>query len=92
MMFFNTTNIVVFLLSFFLSFHLFLQKEDKVDEKDRKWDPIELFIKNMLKPAQPGKPHTSELQERLLRECVREYPYRESNLLRQMVRFKNSSG
>ncbi|XP_034244556.1 ankyrin repeat and MYND domain-containing protein 2 [Thrips palmi] len=61
------------------------EKDDKVDEKDRKWDPIELFIKNMLKPAQPGKPHTTELQERLLRECVREYPYRESNLLRQMV-------
>lgn len=61
------------------------EEKTKEDDKDRKWDPIELFIKNMLKPAQPGKPHTSELQERFLRECVREYPYRESNLLRQMV-------
>ncbi|KAE8747688.1 hypothetical protein FOCC_FOCC005667 [Frankliniella occidentalis] len=62
-------------------------EEDKTkdEEKDKKWDPIELFVKSMLKPAQPGKPLTSELQDRFLRECIREYPYRESNLLRQMV-------
>lgn len=45
-------------------------------------DPIELFIKKMLKTSKGDVP---EYQENFIRECVREFPNRECTIFRQMV-------
>lgn len=55
--------------------------EDK--EEKAKTDPVELFIRALLKCSKSdGLP---EYQEAFLREVVREFPFRESTIFRQMV-------
>lgn len=58
------------------------KKEEKETEEDKKLDITELFIRKLLKPGKDGQ---LEFMDSFLRECVREFPYRESTLFRQMV-------
>jgi hypothetical protein len=66
------------------------QKERKKDvkeetEEEKRSDPMELFARKMLKCGRNGDGNTPEFQENFLRECVREFPYRECTMFRQMV-------
>ncbi|CAH1986466.1 unnamed protein product [Acanthoscelides obtectus] len=58
----------------------FKQKKEKAD--DKKIDVVELFIRNLLKPGKDGH---LESMDAFIKECIREFPYRESTLFRQMV-------
>ncbi|XP_053674817.1 ankyrin repeat and MYND domain-containing protein 2 [Anopheles nili] len=51
-------------------------------QQDVKSDFVELFAKRVLKPNKDG---TLEYLEALVRECVREFPFRECTIFRQMV-------
>uniref|UniRef100_A0AAG5D9K0 MYND-type domain-containing protein n=1 Tax=Anopheles atroparvus TaxID=41427 RepID=A0AAG5D9K0_ANOAO len=51
-------------------------------QQDAKSDFVELFAKRVLKPSKDG---TLDYLEALVRECVREFPYRECTIFRQMV-------
>jgi hypothetical protein len=66
------------------------QKERKKDvkedtEEEKRSDPMELFARKMLKCGRNGDGNAPEFQESFLRECVREFPYRECTIFRQMV-------
>ncbi|XP_055536162.1 ankyrin repeat and MYND domain-containing protein 2 [Wyeomyia smithii] len=50
--------------------------------KDQKTDFVELFAKRVLKP---GKDGSLEYIEATIRECVREFPFRECTIFRQVV-------
>lgn len=56
------------------------KKDDS--EEDKKLDVTELFTRKLLKPGKEGQ---LEFMDSFLKECVREFPYRESTLFRQMV-------
>ncbi|XP_049799785.1 ankyrin repeat and MYND domain-containing protein 2-like [Schistocerca nitens] len=67
------------------------QQERKKDEtkdseniEEKRSDPVELFARKMLKCGR-GDNGSPEFQESFLRECVREFPYRECTVFRQMV-------
>lgn len=55
---------------------------EKTSEEDKKSDPIELFAKKLLKT---GKDGSYDYMDSFLREAVREFPYRECTIFRQMV-------
>lgn len=57
---------------------------DKVSEEEgeKKSDPIELFAKKLLKTNKDGN---FDFMDGFLREAVREFPYRECTIFRQMV-------
>lgn len=68
-----------------------LSKVDKEDKKEasaedteekRSSDPLEQLAKKMLKTGRGGNP---DFQESFLRECVREFPFRECTTFHQMV-------
>lgn len=60
-------------------------EEEKKEGEERRSDPMELFARKMLKCGRSGDGSTPEFQESFLRECVREFPYRECTVFRQMV-------
>jgi hypothetical protein len=60
-------------------------EEEKKEGEERRSDPVELFVRKMLKCGRSGDGNTPEFQESFLRECVREFPYRECTVFRQMV-------
>ncbi|XP_065094479.1 ankyrin repeat and MYND domain-containing protein 2 [Ochlerotatus camptorhynchus] len=63
----------------------FLARKDKADGgngKDQKSDFVELFAKRVLKQ---GKDGSLEYVEATIRECVREFPFRECTIFRQVV-------
>ncbi|XP_055606813.1 ankyrin repeat and MYND domain-containing protein 2 [Uranotaenia lowii] len=61
----------------------FLARKDKADgTKDQKSDFVELFAKKALKL---GKDGSLEYIEGTIRECVREFPFRECTIFRQVV-------
>nr|XP_040224597.2 ankyrin repeat and MYND domain-containing protein 2 [Anopheles coluzzii] len=51
-------------------------------QQEQKTDFVELFAKRVLKPNKDG---TLEYVEALVRECVREFPFRDCTIFRQMV-------
>ncbi|KAJ8952804.1 hypothetical protein NQ318_008121 [Aromia moschata] len=55
-------------------------KKDETEE-DKKLDVTELFTRKLLKSGKDGQ---LEFMDRFLIECVREFPFRESTLFRQM--------
>ncbi|XP_076625194.1 ankyrin repeat and MYND domain-containing protein 2 [Colletes latitarsis] len=61
------------------------EKSEKANEEgeEKKSDTIEVLIRKFLKCSKSDG--TPEYQEVFLRECVREFPYRESPIFRQMV-------
>lgn len=58
---------------------------EKKEGEEKRSDPVELFARKMLKCGRSGDGNTPEFQESFLRECVREFPYRECTVFRQMV-------
>lgn len=55
---------------------------EKSNDEEKKSDPIELFCKKLLKA---GKDGNFDFMDSFLREAVREFPYRECTIFRQMV-------
>lgn len=60
----------------------FLARKDGNNDKDQKSDFVELFAKRVLKQ---GKDGSLEYVEATIRECVREFPFRECTIFRQVV-------
>lgn len=52
-------------------------------DKDSKSDYLEMFIKRILKPNKDG---VMDYMEVTIRECVREFPFRECTIFQQVVR------
>lgn len=61
----------------------FSARKSKEQEKDSKSDYVEMFIKRVLKPSQAGQ---MDYVEVTIRECVREFPFRECTVFQQVVR------
>ncbi|CAH0555427.1 unnamed protein product [Brassicogethes aeneus] len=57
------------------------QTTNKTDD-EKKLDITELFTRKILKPGRQG---VLEFMEGFIKDCVREFPFRESNLFRQIV-------
>ncbi|CAG9585154.1 unnamed protein product [Danaus chrysippus] len=59
-------------------------KQKPVESKeDKKHDVIEIFSKKLLKPGKDGV--SLDLMDSFLKDCVREFPYRECTTFHQMV-------
>lgn len=58
------------------------QAKKEENEEDKKLDITELFTRKLLKP---GKDGNLEFMDGFLKECIREFPFRECTLFRQMV-------
>lgn len=56
-------------------------KKDELEE-EKKLDMTELFTRKLLKPGKDGQ---LEIMDAFLKECIREFPYRDCTLFRQMV-------
>lgn len=67
-------------MSFVVNEMIKIQTRNEKEEK--KQDVIETITKRLLKPNREGN---LEYMDLFLKECVREFPYRESTLFRQMV-------
>ncbi|CAK1545153.1 unnamed protein product [Leptosia nina] len=52
-------------------------------ESDKKHDIVEIFAKKLLKPGKDG--YSLDLMDAFLKDCVREFPYRECTTFHQMV-------
>lgn len=63
--------------------HFSARNQSKEQEKDSKSDYLELFIKRVLKPNKEGQLDYVELT---IRDCVREFPFRECTIFQQVVR------
>ena len=61
----------------------FQARKSKDQEKDSKSDYLELFIKRVLKPNKDGQ---LDYLEVTIRDCVREFPFRECTVFQQVVR------
>lgn len=59
------------------------QARKNQQDKDSKSDYLEMFIKRVLKPNRDGH---LEYMEVTIRECVREFPFRECTIFQQVVR------
>ncbi|XP_066245354.1 ankyrin repeat and MYND domain-containing protein 2 [Euwallacea similis] len=57
-------------------------KKDETADTEKKADITEAFARKLLKP---GKDDHLELMDAFLKECIREFPFRDSTLFRQMV-------
>ncbi|XP_044754940.1 ankyrin repeat and MYND domain-containing protein 2-like isoform X2 [Coccinella septempunctata] len=58
------------------------KKQEEGDGKKKTMDTVDLFTRNMLKP---NKEKELEFMDKLLKEYIKEFPYRESILFRQML-------
>lgn len=63
--------------------HFQARNQAKEQDKDSKSDYLEMFIKRVLKPNKEGQ---LEYVEVTIRECVREFPFRECTVFQQVVR------
>ena len=63
--------------------HFLVRNQSKDQEKDSKSDYLEMFIKRVLKPNKDG---VMDYMELTIRECVREFPFRECTIFQQVVR------
>ncbi|CAG9114767.1 unnamed protein product [Plutella xylostella] len=59
------------------------QKPSSSDKEDKKHDIVEIFAKKLLKPGKDG--YSLDLMDTFLKDCVREFPYRECTTFHQMV-------
>lgn len=58
------------------------QAKKEENEDDKKLDITELFTRKLLKPGKDGQ---LEFMDGFLKECIREFPFRDCTLFRQMV-------
>ncbi|CAK1581604.1 unnamed protein product [Parnassius mnemosyne] len=59
------------------------KQKSNTDKEEKKHDPIEIFAKKLLKPGKDGV--SLDLMDSFLKDCVREFPYRECTTFHQMV-------
>lgn len=59
------------------------KKPNNTEKDEKKHDLVEIFAKKLLKPGKDG--FTLSLMDSFLKDCVREFPYRESTTFHQMV-------
>ncbi|XP_046965011.1 ankyrin repeat and MYND domain-containing protein 2 [Vanessa cardui] len=59
------------------------QKPSTENKEDKKHDIVEVFAKKLLKPGKDGV--SLDLMDSFLKDCVREFPYRECTTFHQMV-------
>ncbi|KAI4462247.1 ankyrin repeat and mynd domain-containing protein 2 [Holotrichia oblita] len=57
-------------------------RKNKKDDDDKKSDVFELFTRKLLKPNKDGN---LDFMDNFLKECIREFPFRECTLFKQMV-------
>ncbi|KAJ0180718.1 hypothetical protein K1T71_004122 [Dendrolimus kikuchii] len=57
--------------------------KDRKDKEEKKHDIVELFCKRLLKPGKDGV--SLDFMDAFLKDCVREFPYRECTTFHQMV-------
>ncbi|XP_072943831.1 ankyrin repeat and MYND domain-containing protein 2 [Epargyreus clarus] len=53
------------------------------NKEEKKYDIVEIFSKKLLKPGKDG--YSLDLMDAFLKDCVREFPYRECTTFHQMV-------
>lgn len=58
------------------------QRQDSQKNEEKKSDATEMFARKLLKP---GKDGSLDFMDGFLKECVREFPFRECTIFRQMV-------
>ncbi|XP_045491624.1 ankyrin repeat and MYND domain-containing protein 2 [Colias croceus] len=63
--------------------HNIKDKQKPSAESDKKHDVVEIFAKKLLKPGRDG--YSLDLMDSFLKDCVREFPYRECTTFHQMV-------
>lgn len=64
--------------------HNLREKQKPSNEKEeKKNDVVEMFSKRLLKPGKDGV--SLDLMDTFLKDCIREFPYRESTTFHQMV-------
>lgn len=59
------------------------QKPNTETKEEKKHDIVEVFAKKLLKPGKDGV--NLDLMDSFLKDCVREFPYRDSTTFHQMV-------
>ncbi|XP_045445891.1 ankyrin repeat and MYND domain-containing protein 2 [Melitaea cinxia] len=59
------------------------QKPSTESKDDKKHDVVEVFSKKLLKPGKDG--YSLDMMDSFLKDCVREFPYRECTTFHQMV-------
>ncbi|CAH2086153.1 unnamed protein product [Euphydryas editha] len=59
------------------------QKPNSESKEEKKHDIVEVFTKKLLKPGKDGV--SLDLMDSFLKDCVREFPYRECTTFHQMV-------
>ncbi|XP_023934769.1 ankyrin repeat and MYND domain-containing protein 2 [Bicyclus anynana] len=59
------------------------KQKPNADKEDKKHDIVEMFAKKLLKPGKDGV--SLDLMDSFLKDCVREFPYRECTTFHQMV-------
>lgn len=59
------------------------QKPSTESKDDKKHDVVEVFSKKLLKPGKDG--FSLDMMDSFLKDCVREFPYRECTTFHQMV-------
>ncbi|RZB45741.1 ankyrin repeat and MYND domain-containing protein 2 [Asbolus verrucosus] len=69
-------------LSYIVGDLITIESKHSSGEDEKKLDIAEVFAKKILKPNKDG---TLELLEGLLKECVKQFPFRECTLFRQIV-------
>ncbi|CAH0604904.1 unnamed protein product [Chrysodeixis includens] len=63
--------------------HNIRDKKPNSDKDDKKHDVVEVFSKKLLKPGKDGV--SLDLMDTFLKDCVREFPFRECTTFHQMV-------
>lgn len=63
--------------------HNIRDKKPNSDKEEKKHDVVEVFSKKLLKPGKDGV--SLDLMDTFLKDCVREFPFRECTTFHQMV-------
>ncbi|XP_022820074.1 ankyrin repeat and MYND domain-containing protein 2 [Spodoptera litura] len=63
--------------------HNIRDKKPNADKEEKKHDVVEVFSKKLLKPGKDGV--SLDLMDTFLKDCVREFPFRECTTFHQMV-------
>lgn len=62
---------------------IYNRQKANTDKDQKKYDVVEVIAKRLLKPGRNGV--SQDLMDQFLKDCVREFPYRESTTFHQMV-------
>lgn len=62
---------------------IYNRQKANTDKDQKKYDVVEVIAKRLLKPGKNGV--SQDLMDQFLKDCVREFPFRESTTFHQMV-------